>query len=335
MRTLTRLLIAGLLATASFPALAEGPEPEIKDPPPVKSQEPSKPTPEDPAPTDKTSKTCIPTVPMLQNIPCEKYPAKLQAFCQKYKPLQMNDAECQAAEKYAESAPPEGPKKEECEKQTFGRGTSSWSYVLACAKVSANQGEKGDGSKTNGTTGSSTGPGKDPECVNRLKGRGVEFENLGEYNNTSGGRSCTIPQAVALTGKAVSYGQKLTMDCTLAEKMEDFGQKMQGLGVTRYTVIGTIGGGCRGINNSRVTGGTKTSLHGSGHAIDINGYFMNGKLLKTSEWFSNPGSQAILGQIRSIACETFMGVLAFNFYRGSYTHTHYQVKERTRCDPPG
>lgn len=279
---------------------------------------------------DKTSKTCDPTVRMLQSIDCSAYPPALMGFCQAYKPLQMTMPECQAAERYAENAPPSGQHKDMCERQTFGDGTSSWSYVLACANVPTPPNAPGDASKT-----TALGTGDDPACIQRLEARGIQFSSLGKVSNGFyGGQQCIVPNAVRYRGHAVPLGSTLTMDCSLAERLEDFGEIMKGMGVTGYKNLGSLSH-CRGINTSRVTGGAKLSLHGTGHAIDISAFEINGQMTPTSRYFSDTSTRPLFDRIVQTACTTFTGVLAFRYYRGRYGHIHFQVKEATRCDPPG
>jgi hypothetical protein len=98
---------------------------------------------------NQDSKTCKVHVPMVQAINCSEYVSSLQAFCFETKPKVMQMDECESAEKYAKGAP-KGKREDECKKQTFGgKGTGSWSYVLACSGTPTDQGEKGKDNKDN------------------------------------------------------------------------------------------------------------------------------------------------------------------------------------------
>lgn len=307
---------------------------------------------EDNTPLDKTSKTCTPTVPMLQNIPCEKYPAALQGFCQRYKPLQMNMSDCQKAEKYAENAA-KGNRENECSQQTFRRGTSAWSFVLACSYTKTDQGTTGnaDDAKKNpskysnvgkggsgggggGGGGTSTGAADDPKCIDRLKAKVPDIKVLGQMSFGSfHGMSCTVPSAVRYRGKAIDFGQELTMDCSLAEQMENFGEAAKGAGLTRIKSLGTIS--CRG----QTTSGSKLSSHAVGKAHDI-GVFYAGGTYDTSQFFSNPDVKSFIqGKIIPIACAKFRGVLGPVFYinKGGYKHLHVEslTKGTTECSAVG
>lgn len=283
---------------------------------------------------DKTSKTCNPTVPMLQAIPCEKYPSNLQGFCNKYKPLQMNMSECQAAEKYAEKAT-KGNRENECANQTFGKGTSAWSFVLACSYAKTDQGQLGDSTQakqqTSGSSGSgggqTTGTEADPQCVNKLRAKIPDLKVLGQY---SFGGGCTVASAVRFRGKAVDFGSELTMDCSLAEKMEEFGEALKGMGVTRMTNYGTLA--CRNIRNASGTSNSKSS-HGYGMAVDIAAFQTGSGQISVTKYFSDQSARNFLeNQMLPLACKTFKGVLGPRFYKGKYLHYHFETKTRTRCD---
>jgi hypothetical protein len=276
---------------------------------------------------DTTSRTCPPTVAMLQAIPCLSYPMSLVPFCLKYKPIQMNMSECQAAEKYAQSAPPSGPQLDACKAQTFGgTGTGSWSYVLACAKASPAQGEPGEAKK-------SLGAADDPACYERLKGKGMQIEEKGKMDISTGGRTCIIPNATGWSGGTIPLSQKVTLNCALVEQLEEFSKAAVGMGISRMEVLGTLS--CRGINNTKGTGQSKTSLHGFGNAIDINGFTINGASVPTSRYFTNAASRAFFDGMIQLGCSKFDGTLAFRFYKKKWTHVHWQATEKTNCDPNG
>lgn len=285
---------------------------------------------EQPYQGDTTSKTCIPTVPMLQNIPCGEYPASLQGFCYRYKPLMMTMPMCQAAERWAENVPPSGPHLESCKTQTFRDGTSSWSYVHACAKAEPAMGATGKDNAQQKVVGAAD----DPACYERLKGMGVEFQPLGKMDISTGGRTCIIPNAVQYSGTAIPMDRSVTLNCALVEQIERFGPQARSMGVTQYQVLGTLD--CRGINNKQGTGQAKTSLHGFGNAIDINGFQTGSGLMRTNEYWSNPSKRQWLEQLKQMGCSNFDGTLAYNFYKDtSWTHVHWQATEATSCDPNG
>lgn len=51
--------------------------------------------------TEMTSKACEKTMPIIEGIQCERFPASLQSFCQQYKPYLMTRQGCQEAEQWA------------------------------------------------------------------------------------------------------------------------------------------------------------------------------------------------------------------------------------------
>ena len=301
--------------------------------------------------TDKTSKTCGPTMQMINALQCSNFPANLQGFCNQYKPKLMNDGECRSAEQYAEKQA-KGDRQTECENQTFGsKGTGSWSFVLACSRTTGNQGANGNaynamtgqgtgsagsgkaGTGGGGGTGKPTGPATDPQCVERMKQKIPGIKTLGQvtlgYYN---GQACNIPSAVQYSGKAVDFGKSLTMDCNLAEKLENFGEAAKGLGLTKYTPLGTTS--CRGINNASGVGQSKLSTHGTGQAFDVNGFYVNGTLWKTDLYFKDNGTQTFFrSKILPLACEKFTGVLGPVFYKGKWNHYHFDSRDRgtTEC----
>ncbi len=325
---------------ASTASAVSGPSPAQVDNQPAIPQTPSPTPPPDPPPTSTDSKTCNVTVPILQAIPCGTYPSELQSFCTQYKPMQMDMAHCQLAEKYAQYAPPTGSRKDECARQTFGHGTSSWSFVLACSGTPTNQGSAGDsksvqnkGNITNsGTT--SSGAGMDPQCLSTLQGMGATFQNKGQVDHGAGPvNECIVTQEVYYTNRDVAYSGE--MDCNLAVAMEAYGKKLKAIGVTRVHNLGLIG--CRGMNNGR-TASHSQSLHSYGLAADMDAWTINGQNINGAQYFTDPTARATIQTILNATCESFPGVLAYNFYKGNQGihHIHAQVKQHTSvCDPPG
>ena len=272
---------------------------------------------------DKTSRTCRPTVAMLDATPCGRYPGSLRGFCQRYKPELMNMSECRKAEDYAENAPPDGPQRAECERQTFGTGTGSWSYVLGCANASPAGELVNSGDYIMGTA-------DDPACYERLKSKGVTFKALGKYMHSSGGRQCVIANALAYRGKSLSWGGDTRMSCQLAEALETYSDKIKGFGVTSYEGgLGTVGE-CRPIINDKGVG-KKTSLHGLGFAADIFGVSVGGRKVMSKHYRSSAATRAVFDPLVRTACQTFPGVLAWKFYKSpSISHLHVQVVEKAR-----
>lgn len=270
--------------------------------------------------TDMSKKTCSVVMPMIKNIQCSNFTGQSLALCNQAKPYLMTDAECASAEDMAEKAP-KGPNEEVCKNQTFGSGTGSWSYVLACSyasKVVADQ------------DGEANPPGvvSDPACMQRLQGMGVQFDTLGTVQNGShGGVTCSIENAVALRGTAIPFGARLTMTCDMAIAMEQFGQKIKGMGVTGYYDIGSTRpcGPMRDKNGDKP--GTITN-HALGQAVDISGVIVGGRRVSMGAFVNQPASAdgALTAQLKSIACSTFRGVLSpsYSGYVGKYVHFHVE-----------
>lgn len=289
-------------------------------------QEPTQP--ETPWDGDTTSKTCIPTVPMLANINCAEYPASMQGFCYRYKPLMMDRGMCEAAEAWAESVPPAGPHLESCKTQTFGDGTSSWSYVHACAKAEPAMGATGQDNDKQTITGDPS----DPACYQRLEARGVDFIQQGNMTLQSGGITCVIENSLLTKGSAIPLPSQTQMSCALAERLEDYGEAIKAFGVTGYTEVGTVN--CRLMN----TGGGKSnglvSMHGRGLAIDIHGFIVGGRAINGSEWYTSATSKAWLENVKQVGCSIFDRTLAWTYYRATgETHIHFETGENGSCDP--
>ncbi len=303
---------------------------------------PSPPPAPDPTPTSTDSKTCNTTVPMVQAISCGLYPSEMQSFCNQYKPLQFSMDDCQRAERYAQQYPPAGSHLDECKKQTFDHGTGSWSFVLACAPTTTNQGAGGDGKSvqntqqitngSNNTTGSVQGIGMDPQCLASLQSMGAKFQNKGQVDHSTGGIQCIVKQEVYYTSKDVAFSG--AMDCNLAVAWEGYGKKLKALGVTSVGTLGTIG--CRPMNNGHTTS-SKPSTHGYGWAADMNPWVINGQKIQGNQWFTDPAAKSQIQGILNAACESFPMVLAFRYYEGrlGIHHIHGQVGQHgSQCDPP-
>ena len=206
-------------------------------------------------------------------------------------------------------------------------GTGSWSFVLACSwaadAVADQDGESNP-----------SGPVSDPECISRLKGMGVEFNTLGRVQNGSyNGTTCFIDNAVSLSGTAIPYGATLTMTCDMAVAMEQFGQKMKGIGATGYYSIGSTRpcGPMRDKNGDKP--GTITE-HALGRAVDLTGFIAGGRKISFGKIHEpgTPDGQLAL-QAKSIACSTFRGVLSpsYSGYTGKYIHNHLEWGRFSGC----
>lgn len=270
--------------------------------------------------TDMSKKTCSVTMPMIKAISCSNFTGQSLALCNQAKPYLMTDAECASAEEMAEKAS-KGPNEEACKNQTFGPGTGSWSYVLACSYASEAVADQ---------DGKQNPPGvvSDPACMEKLKGMGVQFDTLGTVQNGSyGGTTCMIENAVALRGTAVPFGARLQMTCDMAIAMEQFGQKIRGMGVTGYYGIGSTRtcGPMRDKNGDKK--GTITN-HALGQAVDISGVIVGGRKVSMGAFVKQPGSAdgALTAQLKAIACSTFRGVLSpsYSGYIGTYVHFHVE-----------
>src|SRR3546814_12410414 len=77
----------------------------------------------------------------------------------------MHSGECKDAESDAQSRE-FGPRREQCERQSFDSGTGSWSYVWACSWLEAEEEEEEEDD--------------DPECYRRLREMGLTFTERGD-----------------------------------------------------------------------------------------------------------------------------------------------------------
>lgn len=270
--------------------------------------------------TDMSKKTCSVVMPMIKAISCSNFTGQSLALCNQAKPYLMTDAECASAESMAESAK-KGPNEEACKNQTFGPGTGSWSYALACSYASTAVADQ---------DGVQNPPGvvSDPACMERLKGMGVQFDTLGTVQNGSyGGVTCSIQNAVALTGTAIPFGARLQMTCDMAIAMEQFGQKIKAQGVTGYYGIGST----RECGPMRDKSGNKPGTitnHALGQAVDISGVIVGGRKISMGSFVNAPGTPdgVLTAQLKAVACSTFRGVLSpsYSGYVGVYVHFHVE-----------
>lgn len=269
--------------------------------------------------TDMNKKTCSVVMPMIEAISCSNFTGQSRSLCNQAKPYLMTRAECADAEKMSEAAQ-KGPNAETCKNSTFGPGTGSWSYVLACSWASTAVADQ-DGAAN------PSGPVTDPACMEKLKGMGVAFDIQGTVGNGQyGGTTCSIQNAVALRGTAVPFGARLTMTCDMAIAMEQFGQKAKALGVTGYYDIGST----RPCGPMRDKGGNKPGTitnHALGQAVDISGVIVGGRKISMGTLL-NPSTPdgALTSQLKALACSTFRGVLSPTYagYIGAYVHFHVE-----------
>lgn len=268
---------------------------------------------------DMSKKTCDVTMPMIEGVNCSNYSASLQGFCSTYRPYLMTRSECQSAEEMSKNAQ-FGPNKEQCENLSFGVGTGSWSFVLACSWA-------GDFVADQDGKQNPSGPVSDPACIEKLKGMGVDFDILGQVQNGSyGGKTCTIENAVSLRGTAVPFGAKLTMTCDMAVAMEQWGQKMKGIGATSYYGIGSTRecGPMRDKNGNKP--GTITE-HALGRAVDVSGFIVGGRKVSMGSIHAPLTPDGVLAvQAKTLACGTFRGVLSPTYagYIGTFVHFHVE-----------
>lgn len=279
---------------------------------------------------DMSKKTCVPTMKMINEINCANYSGAQASFCRQAQPYLMTQGECDSAEAMAE-AEPKGPNKEKCENLTFGPGTGSWSFALACSwakEVVADQ----DGMDNN--LQQPSGPVADPACIQRLLGMGVQFSSLGRRpNGTYGGTACFIENAVSLSGTALPFGKTLTMACDTAVAMETMSQKLKSIGVTGYTSdIGSMRE-CGPKRDDRGNIPGTITGHAKGWAVDWGGFIYNGQAVSMAQ-VRNPAApfHGIAQQVKAIACSSFKLVLTPTY--ANYTkfgHNHVEWGNQSGC----
>lgn len=276
---------------------------------------------------DMSKKTCEVTMPMIEAIDCSNYSGSIVGFCNKYKPFLMTRAECDDAESMAEAAE-KGPQEEQCENQSFGPGSGSWSYVLACSYAGEFEADQ-DGMSTISSFVS------DPECMNKLKGMGVDFNQLGQVQNGSyGGTTCIIENAVSMKGTPyMQWGANLTLSCDAALAMVQFDQKMQGIGASSYYGIGST----RTCGPKRDKNGNKPGTiteHSLGRAIDVSGFVVGGQKISFGALHKPLSPEGVLAvQAKNFACSTFRLVLSpkYGGYSGAYVHFHLEQAGMSGC----
>ena len=262
---------------------------------------------------EPASSTCGPSMAIIEGTNCMRFPGSLQSFCMVYKPFMMTRPECPVAEDYAKNSPRMGPNKDACIRQTDQHGTMSWSYVLACSQASDQP--------------STVAPADDPECYNRLKGKGVEFTELGtiKVSGPINNEQCYCRNCVLI--KKTSNGAPVTVNgqfgvkanCSLAEKIDEFSTQLGLKGMDGYGAVQA----CRWINNASCTGCVgKLSWHGTGEAIDLATFDFGGQKVKSTTWASANPLQA---NIARVGCSVFHRVLGPAFYKGKWTHFHFEI----------
>jgi hypothetical protein len=272
---------------------------------------------------DMSKQTCSVVMPMIKAISCSNFTGQNLALCNAAKPYLMTDGECAAAEAMSKEAP-KGPNKEKCENLTFGPGTGSWSFALACSYASEAVADQ-DGA-ANSTTPVTP---DDPACIAKLQSMGVQFTGNGSprQNGSNSGVSCVVASSVQSRGTAVPFGVNLEMDCNMLYAMEVFGQKLKAIGVTGYYGMGATSE-CRRIRNNKTKAGGSMSWHGYGKAVDFSGVMVGDKKISMG-LVNEPGTAAgqFALQIKSIACSTFSGVLTptWENYKGDYFHNHVDI----------
>jgi hypothetical protein len=272
---------------------------------------------------DMSKQTCSVVMPMIKAISCSNYTGENLALCNAAKPFLMTDGECAAAEAMSKAAP-KGPNKEKCENMTFGPGTGSWSFALACSYASeAVADQDGAANSTTPTTPD------DPQCIAKLQSMGIQFTGNGSprQNGSNGGDTCVVQQSVHSTGTAIPFGLNLEMDCNMLVAFETFSQKLKAIGVTGYYGMGSTSD-CRRIRNAKTKAGKNMSWHAYGKAVDFPGVIVGGKKISMG-LVNEPGTAAgqFALQIKAIACATFSGVLTptWENYKGAYFHNHVDI----------
>ncbi len=283
---------------------------------------------------DMNKKTCDTTMPMIEAISCSNYTGEQATLCNYARPFLMTRAECASAEDMAKGEKM-GPNKEKCENQTFGSGTGSWSYVLACSwskEVIADQDGQDNNSQPNAQN-QPNGPVSDPACIQKLKGMGVTFNTLGRvFNGSYNGTTCYIENAVSLSGTNLPFGHSMTMACDTAVAMENLSIKLKALGVTGYSNdIGSLRT-CgpkrdkRGDIPGTITG------HSKGWAVDFGGIKYGGRTISMANIHnpSSPDGQIALA-VKAAACSTFKLVLSptYKMYIGAFVHNHVEWGNQT------
>lgn len=285
---------------------------------------------------DSSKNTCGTTMSMIKSISCSNYTGESLALCNYARPYLMTDGECSSAESMAKAAP-KGPNEKKCENLSFGPGTGSWSFVLACSYASSAVADQ-DGVNNNAdknSVNSSTQAATDPECIQKLKGMGVEFSQLGEYTNGSyNGTTCVIQNPVSMKGTALPFGgATLTMNCDMALAMETFSQQLKGIGITGYYGIGST----RPCGPMRDKTGNKPGTitnHAIGRAVDFSGFIWNGHQVSMGKiWEPGTPDGQMASKVKDIACSVFRGVLSptYKGYVGAYFHNHVEVASGHFC----
>lgn len=267
---------------------------------------------------DMSKDTCGPTMKIIEELDCSNMPSDMRGFCNTNKPFLMTRAECSAAESNSK-ATTMGPQKEQCENLSFGPGSGSWSFVLACSYA-------GDFVADQDGESNPSGPVSDPACIEKLKGMGLEVRAHGDiHRGTTGGTPCIIKNAVSIQGKAVPFGKWATMTCDLAVAMEEWGRKIAPLGVTGYSQVQTLS--CRPMVDKRGERKGTVSEHGLGRAADIPSVIVGGRTVSMGAIHQPMTPDGMLvTQIKAAACSTFRGVLSPTYaqYAGKYAHFHVE-----------
>lgn len=279
---------------------------------------------------DMSKKTCVPTMQMINGISCSNYSGATADFCKKTQPYLMTQGECDSAEAMAEKEQ-KGPNKEKCENLTFGPGTGSWSFALACSwakEVVADQ----DGMDNN--LQQPNGPVSDPACIQNLTSMGVQFQSNGKQaNGQLYGKTCWVENMVTLSGTALPFSVPLKMACDTAVAMEKMGQQLKAIGVTGYTKDMSATVLCRPKRDDRGNIPGTVSGHSYGWAVDWGGFIYNGQAVSMAQ-VRNPAAPyyAIANKVKAIACANFKLVLTPTY--ANYTqfgHNHVEWGNQNGC----
>lgn len=274
---------------------------------------------------DMNKKTCDVTMPIIEGIDCSKMPSNIRSWCEEAKPFAMTRSECNAAETASQSGP-FGERKDQCENLSFGPGSGSWSFVLACSVASEFTADQ------DGKTNSASGPVSDPACIENLKSIDPNVRVLGQYNYSQQGFSCIVENAVSVKGVAVPFGKYVTMTCDLALAMEKWGQQLKGLGVTGYGDVQTLS--CREMRTNKGVKKGRMSEHGYGRAADVPTLKMGGREISFGAVNTPLTPDGVIAtQAKAMACSSFKQVLSPSWkeYKGTYAHFHVEWGKYTNC----
>jgi hypothetical protein len=178
------------------------------------------------------------------------------------------------------------------------------------------------------------GGGKTPggeACLDELHAQHVAFTPAVVHASAS---ACTVDNPVRVTEAGMNWTPAGVLSCGFAERFDTFlsgtaeslARRRLGASITTMRQLGTYS--CR-----HMVGGKHMSLHASGRAIDVAGFFLsNGEFVSVQhDWHGAGRKSEFLHEFARAACAKFGVVLTPDANKAHFNHIHIDSSRYRVC----